>query len=127
MRCLGRIVFAFLLVLLLAAGWLYRTELVRWGRGVIDPLSVVRRTGHPSPVAAASAKPTRRVASNDALLQRFKADLNLSGEQTEKLAMVLGDYRHFFNNYDCVFWIICIISSPLWNRITLKLANQLYV
>ncbi|MEP6591868.1 MAG: hypothetical protein ABJC19_11850 [Gemmatimonadota bacterium] len=55
MRCLGRIVFAFLLVLLLAAGWLYRSELLRWGRGVIDPLSVVRRTGHPSPVAAASA------------------------------------------------------------------------
>ncbi|MES2123280.1 MAG: hypothetical protein V4503_01205 [Gemmatimonadota bacterium] len=55
MRCLGRIVLLFLALLLLAAGWLYRTELVRWGRGILDPLSVVRRTGHPSPVATASA------------------------------------------------------------------------
>ena len=49
-------------------------------------------------VAAASVKPVRKVASNDALLQRFKADLNLSGEQTEKLAMVLGDYRLYYQS-----------------------------
>ena len=49
-------------------------------------------------VAAASAKPTRRVAANDALMQRFKTELNLSGEQTEKLAMVLGDYRHYYES-----------------------------
>ena len=48
-------------------------------------------------VAAASAKPVK-VASNDALLERFKSDLNLSGEQTEKLAMVLGDYRHYYES-----------------------------
>lgn len=49
-------------------------------------------------VAAASAKPARRVAANDALMQRFKTELNLSGEQTEKLAMVLGDYRHYYES-----------------------------
>ncbi|MSV34852.1 MAG: hypothetical protein EXQ47_04545 [Bryobacterales bacterium] len=49
-------------------------------------------------VAAASVKPARRVAANDALMQRFKTELNLSGEQTEKLAMVLGDYRHYYES-----------------------------
>ncbi|MEO5799562.1 MAG: hypothetical protein ABIZ70_13150 [Gemmatimonadales bacterium] len=55
MRCLGRIVLAILLLLLLAVGWLYRTELVRWGRGIIDPISAARRVGHPSTVAMTSA------------------------------------------------------------------------
>lgn len=49
-------------------------------------------------VAAASARPVRRVAANDALMQRFKSELQLSGEQTEKLAMVLGDYRHYYES-----------------------------
>ena len=49
-------------------------------------------------VAAASGRAVRKVASNDALLQRFKSDLNLSGEQTEKLAMVLGDYRLYYQS-----------------------------
>ncbi len=47
---------AVLLILLLAAGWLYRGEVVRWGRGIVDPMSVVRRTGAPSPAARASAE-----------------------------------------------------------------------
>ncbi len=49
-------------------------------------------------VAAASARPVRMVAANDALMQRFKSELQLSGEQTEKLAMVLGDYRHYYES-----------------------------
>ena len=49
-------------------------------------------------VAAASARPIRRVSANDALMQRFKSELQLSGEQTEKLAMVLGDYRHYYES-----------------------------
>lgn len=56
MRCLGRIVFLILLVLLLAAGWLYRTEITRAVRGVTDPMSVVRRTGTPSPEALTRAE-----------------------------------------------------------------------
>ncbi len=56
MRCLGRLVALILMVLLLAAGWLYRTEITRFVRGVVDPMSVVRRTGTPSPEALASAE-----------------------------------------------------------------------
>lgn len=56
MRCLGRLVFAIVLILLLAAGWLYRTEITRYVRGVVDPMSVARRTGTPSPQALASAE-----------------------------------------------------------------------
>jgi hypothetical protein len=56
MRCLGRLVLLTLLLLLLAAGWLYRTEITRFFRGVVDPMTVVRRTGTPSPEALASAE-----------------------------------------------------------------------
>jgi len=47
---------------------------------------------------AASSVPTARkaAAANDAVVQRFKTELNLSGDQTEKLAMVLGDYRLYY-------------------------------
>lgn len=55
MACLGRLLLAIILILLLAAGWLYRDEVVRWGRGVVDPMSVARRTGTPSPEALARA------------------------------------------------------------------------
>jgi hypothetical protein len=51
MACLGRLVMAFVMILLLAAGWLYRDELTRWGRGIVDPMSAVRRTGTPSATA----------------------------------------------------------------------------
>lgn len=42
---------ALVMILLLAAGWLYRDELTRWGRGIVDPMSAVRRTGTPSATA----------------------------------------------------------------------------
>ncbi len=48
MRCLGRLVALALLAILLAAGWLYRTEITRYVRGIVDPMSVARRTGSPS-------------------------------------------------------------------------------
>ena len=50
-------------------------------------------------VVTASARPRpARMAANDALIQRFKTELNLSNEQTEKLAAVLGDYRHYYES-----------------------------
>ena len=49
-------------------------------------------------VSAASAQPVRKPVTNDALVQRFKTELNLSGAQTEKIAMVLGDYRLYYQN-----------------------------
>ncbi len=64
MRCLGRIISLILLAILLAAGWLYRTEITRAIRSVTDPMSVVRRTGTPSPEALARAE--RKVVTRTA-------------------------------------------------------------
>lgn len=65
MRCLGRLVLAIILVLLLSAAWLYRGELTRWGRGVIDPMSVVRRTGTSSPEALSRATTKLRALARE--------------------------------------------------------------
>ena len=48
-------VFAVFLLLLIGAGWLYRDELTRWGKDVVDPMAKARRTGRPSADAEASA------------------------------------------------------------------------
>jgi hypothetical protein len=45
-----------------------------------------------------SAAPARKDSTNDALVQRFKTELNLSGDQTVKIAMVLDDYREYYQN-----------------------------
>lgn len=55
-RCLGRIVGFILLLLVIGLGWLYRTEITRYVRGIVDPISVARRSGRPSPAALASAE-----------------------------------------------------------------------
>jgi len=50
-------------------------------------------------VSAASAPvPVHKAATNDAMVQRFKTELNLSGDQTEKIAMVLDDYRQYYQS-----------------------------
>lgn len=49
-------------------------------------------------VSAATAPSVRKGATNDALVQRFKTELNLSGSQTEKIAMVLDDYREYYKS-----------------------------
>jgi trans-aconitate methyltransferase len=41
---------------------------------------------------------TRAFDNNDALIQRFKTELNLSADQTVKIAMVLSDYREYYHN-----------------------------
>jgi hypothetical protein len=51
-------------------------------------------------VSAASAPPVRKAPTNDALVQRFKTDLNLSGDQTDKIAMVLEDYRQYYQSLE---------------------------
>ncbi len=56
MRCLGRVVALLFVLVLLAFGWLYRSEITRYVRGIVDPISMARRTGTPSPGALASAE-----------------------------------------------------------------------
>jgi len=55
---------------------------------------------HRTVSAAMTARPapTRGFANNDALIQRFKTELNLSADQTVKIAMVLSDYREYYHN-----------------------------
>jgi hypothetical protein len=64
MRCLGRFVALLLLLVALGAAWLYHTEITRYVRGVVDPMSLARRTGAPSPenLRGAEAKLARLVA-----------------------------------------------------------------
>jgi Spy/CpxP family protein refolding chaperone len=44
------------------------------------------------------AVPAPQSASSDAVLQRFKAELNLTPEQTVQIAAVLEDYRSYFDS-----------------------------
>jgi hypothetical protein len=59
---------------------------------------------HRGPLVATAAATTsnpavpRMAPSQDAVLQRFKTDLNLTGDQADKIAMVLEDYRHYYHN-----------------------------
>src|SRR5947209_20385422 len=47
------------------------------------------------PVAAATKE-----ASRDAVLQNFKAKLDLSADQEQKVAAVLEDYRHYYESLE---------------------------
>ena len=47
------------------------------------------------PVAAATKE-----ASRDAVLQNFKTKLNLSAEQAQKVAVILEDYRHYYESLE---------------------------
>lgn len=37
-------------------------------------------------------------ASKEAVLQKFRADLNLTPAQTEKISLILDDYRHYYQS-----------------------------
>ena len=83
MRCLGRIVSLFLLLLLLGAGWLYHEEIFRWGKDVVDPMAKARRTGHPSDAAESSA-----LAKIDSLLRSQQDSILLSADEMASLIAV---------------------------------------
>jgi trans-aconitate methyltransferase len=51
------------------------------------------------PVAAAS-KAASKEASRDAVIQNFKTKLNLSPEQAQKVAVILEDYRHYYESLE---------------------------
>lgn len=77
---------ALFLILLLAAGWLYRDELTRWGRGIVDPMSAVRRVGTPS--ASAFDQATAKIAS----LETTEADsVLLSASEFASLVVAEGN------------------------------------
>jgi Spy/CpxP family protein refolding chaperone len=47
--------------------------------------------------AAAASKPVP-LAAKDAVLQRFKTELNLSAAQTQQISSILDDYRHYYQS-----------------------------
>jgi len=47
--------------------------------------------------AAAASKPVPP-AAKDAVLQRFKTELNLSPAQTQQISSILDDYRHYYQS-----------------------------
>lgn len=47
-------------------------------------------------VAAASVPPSQ--APRDAVVQRFRTELNLTPDQTQQIATVLDDYRHYYQS-----------------------------
>lgn len=51
-------------------------------------------------VSAATLPVLRKASTGDALVQRFKSELNLSADQTDKIAMVLADYREYYHNLE---------------------------
>ena len=48
--------------------------------------------------ATATAPAASKASTNDAMVQRFKTELNLSADQTIKIAMVLSDYREYYQS-----------------------------
>jgi hypothetical protein len=53
---------------------------------------------HRTVSAASVPAPPHKASTHDALVQRFKTELNLSGDQTDKIAMVLEDYRQYYQS-----------------------------
>lgn len=43
-------------------------------------------------------RPAASIENREAILNRFKTELNLSAPQTEKLALVLDDYRQYYQS-----------------------------
>jgi len=51
-------------------------------------------------VSASTVRVAGKASSTDALVQRFKTELNLSADQTDKIAMVLTDYREYYHSLE---------------------------
>lgn len=52
------------------------------------------------PVSASSKDASTKEASRDAVIQNFKTKLDLTPEQTQKVALILEDYRHFYESLE---------------------------
>ena len=55
---------------------------------------------HRTVSAATATTPAAKASTNDAMVQKFKTELNLSADQTIKIAMVLSDYREYYKNLE---------------------------
>ena len=51
-------------------------------------------------VVSASSKTPAAKEVSDAVVQNFKTKLDLSGEQTQQIALVLADYRHYYESLE---------------------------
>lgn len=77
---------AFVLILLLAAGWLYRDELVRWGRRLVAPKAAAARVGHPSEAAG-----RRAAAKLDSLVRSHPDSILLTPDEMASLLAAGSD------------------------------------
>jgi hypothetical protein len=68
MRCLGRLITLFFLLIVAGAAWLYRDQLGRWVDARLHPSTVALRVGRPTPDALKSAM------AKLTLLQRSRGD-----------------------------------------------------
>ncbi len=55
---------------------------------------------HRTVSAATATTPAAKASTNDAMVQKFKTELNLSADQTIKIAMVLSDYREYYKSLE---------------------------
>jgi Spy/CpxP family protein refolding chaperone len=51
-------------------------------------------------VVSASSKAPAAKEVSDAVVQNFKSKLELSAEQTQQIALVLADYRHYYESLE---------------------------
>jgi hypothetical protein len=64
----------------------------------LHPTMTASAASSPSTEATTSSQPKAVRANNAAVLQKFKTELNLSGDQTERIAAVLDDYRQYYQS-----------------------------
>jgi hypothetical protein len=65
---------------------------------LIMQMGLHERLHHTVSAATAPAPAVSKASTNDAMVQRFKTELNLSADQTIKIAMVLSDYREYYKS-----------------------------
>lgn len=80
MRCLGRIVLLFVLVVLAALAWLYRDDLRRFVDRTLHPGTAAQRIGHPSTEAYTSG-----MSKLSTMLLQHRDSVTLSADETASL------------------------------------------
>jgi hypothetical protein len=68
--------------------------------GVVVGMAGMRFGLHEQMHGGAAAANEAREHGGDAVVEYFRKELELSGDQTEKLAIVLDDYRHYYQSLE---------------------------